>query len=252
VDKDYTVVPAQIELLLRTLHNLEVKQPVNAGYRETILKRMRNRQIRVEVRMADGSSKIIFVGGATHENTGTEMMLKGAQNPYVVEEPGFQGYLTPRFMPDLEAYREKILFDMPAEQLSQVSLSTPTGDIDFQLSRPNANQPWQLSPQASEAEPMALEAYTRQFGKIYARAFADADFPNAKDSLAKLRPDFTLTMTSFGGEKTEVYLFNRTDNVNEMFAWSNRDPRLLRVQHAVIDPFLRPRQQLLKQGRVKS
>ena len=54
--------------------------------------------------------KTIYIGGETADQLGTYMMISGAKEPYIVHIPGFNGYLSSRFLCKKEAWRSKKIF----------------------------------------------------------------------------------------------------------------------------------------------
>jgi len=90
-----------VKLLLYTLHTMRVKMPVAISAQEEILRRMSGRSIKVEIYSPKRHIKTFFVGGVTQDNLGTYMLLEGAEVPFVVEIPGFRGFIASRFSTDI-------------------------------------------------------------------------------------------------------------------------------------------------------
>ena len=236
VNGQYSANPTQVEVLLKTLENMEVKQPVNKAYKQNIFQDFKKRHIRAEIDVSEGRDKTIFVGGPTQDHTGTIMMLKGAKAPYIVEYPGFVGYLTPRFRPKLDVWRENLLFNATRQQLAQVEVRYPVFQKGFSLRRSEAG--WGLA-SGESLDSTRLNAYLEQFqGKVYARSYAGQDFPGVKDSLQNVTPEARLVVQRRDGEQRAIRFFDRPDDPNTLFGWVEGDGRLLLIQHAVIDRFL--------------
>ncbi len=241
LDGKYGVVPQQMRVLLKTLQNLEVRGPVHPNAKENYLKDLRKRQIRVDVVSSkDGDSKTFFVGGDTPDKKGTIMLMKGAEDPYIVEEPGVDATLFPRFLPEFESYQEKIIFNVRADDLQQIDVRFLGPDSSFTLLRKDGESKWQLK--NGQAAPVPVKNYLGNFkGKVYARAYAEAQYPTVRDSLKQFDPNARLTLRKFDGQQVVVNLYERRDNINEYWGWRKDEQQLMRIQRAVIDKFLVPK-----------
>lgn len=232
----FTVVRQPIRGLLAALHNLNVQRPVNEAHKQALLERLKQRQIRVEVDHAADEDRVFFIGAGTQGGSGTEALLKGAENPYIIEVPGRPGTLWARFFPDLNVYRENILFSVNAANLARIEVQHQKGG-SFALLRATPTAPWKME-NGPPIDPGEAKKWADQFGRVYARAWAQDEFPNGKDSLqAAGKPDHRLLLTDFGGATTRVVFYERADNPNQLFAWTNDGP-LKTAQHAVVDRFL--------------
>ncbi|MFW5658698.1 MAG: DUF4340 domain-containing protein [Bacteroidota bacterium] len=237
----YGVVPQQIQVLLKTLKNIEVREPVHPNAKENYLKDLRKRQIRVDVVSSkDGDSKTFFVGGETPDKKGTIMLMKGAEDPYIVEEPGVEATLFSRFLPEFDSYQEKIIFNVRAGELQQIDVRFLGPDSSFTLMRKDSESKWQLK--NGEAALVPLKKYLSNFrGKVYARAYAEAQYPTVRDSLKQFDPNARLTLRKFDGKQIMLHLYERRDNINEYWGWRKDEQQLMRIQRAVIDKFLVPK-----------
>ena len=114
----------------------------------------------------------------------------------------------------------------------------------LRLIRKDPESKWQL--QGSPSAEVPINNYLKAYnGKVYALAYADAQFPGVRDSLARFDPDATLRIRQFDGSTTELKLFARQDNINEYWGWRTDEQRLMRIQKAVINRFLPPKQYFL-------
>lgn len=65
------------------------------------------------------------IGGMTNDERGTYAMLEGAERPYVVHVPGFEGSLANRFIMADEDWRDRMLFRHRPETLTGLKISYP-------------------------------------------------------------------------------------------------------------------------------
>ena len=99
-----------VNLLLKTIKEMRVKNPVARSALNNIIKRMSIQNTKVTIYGDENELKTIFVGGETADQLGTFMMLEGAKEPYVMHIPGFNGYLSSRFNCKEELWRDKKIF----------------------------------------------------------------------------------------------------------------------------------------------
>lgn len=126
VNKKYRALPGMIDLLLNTFYKQMPLYPVTQNAYENALKTMATHGTKVEVYDRAGAKmRVFYVGGTAVNNTGTNMLMEGASKPYVVESPGFVGYLTPRYSSRLRDWRDRTVFDVPAEDIKSVSVKYP-------------------------------------------------------------------------------------------------------------------------------
>ena len=78
-----------VNLLLETLHNVEMKSFVAKTAYNTIIKQLSTTGIKCEVYLKDHEKpdKVIYVGGETQDSKGTFMMLENSTVPFVTEVP---------------------------------------------------------------------------------------------------------------------------------------------------------------------
>ena len=99
-----------INLILKTIKEMRVKQPISRSAIQNIIKRMAIQNTKVELFNMRKKIKTIYIGGETADQLGTYMMISGAKEPYIVHIPGFNGYLSSRFLCKKEAWRSKKIF----------------------------------------------------------------------------------------------------------------------------------------------
>ena len=96
VNSDYYARRDLIEVLLRTIHLIEVKSPISKASRNTVIKRLAAGATKVEIYQGDDQpSKVYYVGGATQNTMGTYMLLEGSSNPFITFVPSFYGIYPP-------------------------------------------------------------------------------------------------------------------------------------------------------------
>ncbi|MDD2634366.1 MAG: DUF4340 domain-containing protein [Bacteroidales bacterium] len=112
-----------VNVLLTTMKNVEVNAPVPEARLDKVLKELSVKGIKTEIYQDDKLTKTYYVGGVTQNNTGTYMILEGSDVPFIMHIPGFAGYLTVRYLPDVKEWRERIIFDYQFKDIAKVSVS---------------------------------------------------------------------------------------------------------------------------------
>ncbi|MFO7863919.1 MAG: DUF4340 domain-containing protein [Salinivirgaceae bacterium] len=122
INGEYEANQYNVNLLLKTLHRMRVKNPVARSAEENITKRLATKSVKIEVYDGDEILKTYFIGGVTQDQAGTYAMLKGSKRPYVVEIPGFRGYISSRFHASELTWRSTRIFTFSEEQLNTINV----------------------------------------------------------------------------------------------------------------------------------
>jgi len=99
-----------INLLLATVKNMEVRSPVGKAAQKNIIKNLAAEAVKAEIYQHGKLFKTIYVGGPTQDQLGTYMYLQNSTVPFIMHIPGFDGYLTPRFMVGTGDWKIKSIF----------------------------------------------------------------------------------------------------------------------------------------------
>ena len=111
-----------IELTLKTLRKMEVKSPVAEVGKKHVLNYMAVSGKKVEIFENDKVIKTIYLGQSTNDDLGTYAMLEGAESPYVIHIPSFQGYLNSRFSNEILDWRSKMIYTIESEEIKRASV----------------------------------------------------------------------------------------------------------------------------------
>jgi len=123
VNKQYKALPTTIKNVLTTLYQQEALAPVTSAAHDLVIKSLATEGIKVEVYDRKGSKMTTFyVGGEATNNMGTNMLTEGATQPYIVQIQNFNGYLTTRYTTNIRDWRDRTVFDVPADQIKEVSV----------------------------------------------------------------------------------------------------------------------------------
>ena len=131
VNKQYKALAAPLNALLQTLATQKALYPVPENAHNYIVKAMAGNSIKVELYDKKGDKiRIFYVGSEAPKYTGTYMLIDGAEKPYVVQIEGNNGYLTPRYSPELKDWRDRTVFDVAPDQISSIKVTYPEQPIN--------------------------------------------------------------------------------------------------------------------------
>lgn len=131
VNKEYKVLPATLNLLLQTLAAQRAISPVPESAHNYIVKAMAGNSTKVELYDRKGDKmRVFYVGFETPRYTGTYMLMEGAEKPYIVQIEGNNGYLTPRYSPDIKDWRDRTIFNIAPEQIQSIKVTYPHEPIN--------------------------------------------------------------------------------------------------------------------------
>lgn len=233
VDGMYEVHPQMINTLLETMYRIRVKYPVSERARETALKRLAVNSVKVEVYQEyywidfkgirlfkrRGITKTYYVGGATADNLGTFMLLKGAENPQVVDIPGFRGYVASRYSTLDYKWRKHAIFKQRLSEIAEVKLEffeDPT--MSYTISNREGKLdiiPLQLE-KAPVVDTLKMINYLSSFGNVNFEAFLTNLLPEVKDSVFNSTPFHVITLIDKNGDTTKLTTYHKYSKYGEM------------------------------------
>jgi len=232
----------RVAILLKTITRLQVREPVHPNAKVNVIKMLSTDHIRVEIKSGNGDEKVYFVGEEPPIGSGSMMMVNGADEPFIVELPGHNGYLKPFYSANLNDWRENLLFNVPPQELKRLKIEYAGADSSFELIQKDKGF---ILASGEKMDSLILMQYLSNLGKKSAQSFIDREMPRGLDSLKKNKPNIRLTITNNKNETTKIVLYNRTDNVNTYFGWIEGKNELLLIQRFNMDALLVKRKDLI-------
>lgn len=121
LDGRYRATQATINTLLRTIALQDAVYPVPETMHNNVITMLAARAVKVELYDKEGKIiRVYYVGGQANDNSGTFMLMEGAERPYVVQIQGFPGSLASRYSTIFDDWRDRLLVDVPKENLKSV------------------------------------------------------------------------------------------------------------------------------------
>lgn len=272
VNKEFMVSKPVIGMFLNTLKNIAVKEPVPTAAQNNILKLMAPNAVKVEIYQTvprftlfgkkflqhEAKTKVFYVGDATRDNMGTYMLMEGSDLPFITYLPGLRGFISTRFSPRYEDWRDHSIFSQRMSEIAAITLEFPeTPEQSYKvINNPQGPELIQL---ASNQRLMAFDtlkmvSFLNSFSNIKYEAFLNY-LPKAKiDSVIQSVPFHIITVTDQAGKSTTIKTFHMRmggESVDEngdpmpfdrdrMYALVNEGKDFVLVQFFTFDKITRP------------
>lgn len=201
-----------VELVLRTLKNMEVKSPVAVAAKPNVMKYMAVSGKKVEVFSNGKLLKSIYFGQTTPDNLGTYAMLEGAESPYILHIPGFQGYINSRFSNISKEWRSKMIYTIESEEIQMAKVEW-TQEPDKSFSIINEEEDPVLkngkgeTPDRSTVNMNKVRSYLNHFEMIPFTSFAMDVNQEKADSISKTKPYCVVTLEDKRGAQKSVRIY---------------------------------------------
>jgi len=190
----YPSMSHPVNSLLATLNRQVAQYPVPQKTYDRVIKMMAGEAVKVELYDNDGDKiRVFYVAGEANNNAGSYMLMEGSEMPYVVQIPGFEGYLSGRYSTALEDWRDRTVFDVPEAELKTVSVTYPEESLNnFTLKRIAAdNIQVDVDKALMTGKPLNKRragVYSRFFAKVYSEGYINGTLK--LDSVIKSVPKY--------------------------------------------------------------
>ena len=270
LNEDLKAHAKNMDMLLKTLKNLEVKYPVSQKANDNVIKLLAGNAVKVEVYQNDyrihigqlklfsyvNLARVYFVGGATQDNQGTYMLMEGGDRPYVVTMPGFRGFVAARFTTEEKDWMSHEIFKIPYSRIEEVVVESPEFpnrsyhirklDKGYEIMSTGNRQ---ILP---SYDTVALFTFLDSFKNINFESLMD-NIPETKvDSIINSQPVFLIQVKETGGKmheiktyrmhsgphQEEIYGYKPEYDLDRMYGWHNN--QMVMIQYYVFDKITRP------------
>lgn len=250
VDRQFTARTGTIKALLRVLMNLEIKSPVANSLKKAVMNNFGKKAVTVSI---ESDNKTINAYQITEDDslrTGSYMMLKGNDEAYLMQVPGFNGRISMLFPCDLQFWRDKTIFKYSPADVLSVSVSYP--------SRPKASFVYQFvnfntievrSGDGKEVTKIGKEtarAYLLNFASVPYEAQVKHRAKQIFDSLHTAKPYCQIQVKTAENEVNVVRTYqipvqshDGKFDLNRMYAVHQNDTVPVYVKYADFDPIMK-------------
>lgn len=267
----YPVMKETRDGMLKTLLNITVKTPVAKAARNTVIKLLSAKSVKVEVYQTvyrinlfdkiklfphEKLTRTYYVGDATMDNRGTYMLMEGSEEPYVVYIPSFRGFVSARYSAMESDWRDRNIFSFILPDILSVEVQyaeNPAWSYQLQNKR---GRNFELSTVTGAILPdfdtLKVIEYLGSFRNISLESFLNEN-KTLKDSVTSLRPDILIVVRDVQGGKHSAKLWYKkapadaTDlyekpldyDLDRMYALVNGDKDFVLVQSFTFDRILK-------------
>lgn len=275
VNDKYPAQNQSINLLLKTMLDLEVKQPVAASAHNNIIKELAVSSVKVEIYQLkfrinffgwmkcfpyEKLSKVYYVGGAIPSNLGSYMIMEHSTVPYVTFLPGFRGFVSPRYTPLEKNWRDYSVFKIGIPGIHSVRVEFPSdpdnayeikkeGEKQFSMKSLTGNDP------VVNFDTLKVLNFLSGFRDLNFEALLNDMDPLIKDSVLKSPPFLIITLTDTSGQSRRMKAFHKANHgghvdyegkplpydPDRLYALVNDDQDFVLIQFFVFDKVLRPK-----------
>ncbi len=211
----YPVRPDVIIELLSTLKNVDVKSPVSKASKENVIRQMSTQSTKVEVYSKGKKIKQFYVGAPTKDYTGTYMLLSDPDSgenyadPFVTYIPGFEGYLTTRFITTVNEWRSTLVINFTPPDMKSLNFEyheTPDSSFTIDLADANTFTLKDSKHQPLNYDMLKMKQYLAYFQNVhYDILLNTTKHGHLIDSLNRALPFATLTIRD---KQNNPYIYN--------------------------------------------
>jgi hypothetical protein len=209
-NNQYPARQTAVDRLLETMKKVKVWYVPPEAAEPTMIKSVAAEGIKVETYDQDGKIiKIYYVGGVTNDESGTFMMMEGAEHPYITHIPTMIGSVRIHYRLDPDDWYDRTVFEEKPENIQSVSVEYPQNRSEsFKLDKIKAGEyavnPFYSTTPTKKAPQVKgyAEAYLINFEKLGAEAH-ETNNP-LRDSVTALVPFAIVTLKNEKGEEKVV------------------------------------------------
>ncbi len=215
VNGEHLARQSNIDLMLKTMARMEIKNPISKLMETQVIKRMTTESSKVEVYKDGTLDKVFYVGHNTPDNLGTYMLLKGGVKPYSIHLPGHTGYISSRFYTNAYLWRDRLVFDIDNLNIESIGMNYGQGDkLGFTITKVGGQ--YQMKNHLNEEmtfNPIKVHEYLASFRNIKHEGFILKSDPINGERLEKLLPYFDFTIKEKGKDELMLRAYYKMNNM---------------------------------------
>lgn len=224
----YEAMQENIQTLLQTLANIEVREPVAKAAHDNILKMLAVKSVKVEVyqmkyRIAIGSIKLFphekltktfYIGDATMDNTGTFALMEDADTPVVLYMPGLRGFIATRFSTSETDWRVHTVFSKKLPEIKSIKVEFLDQPMESFIVENQNNTSLRLirlfdNTEMAPYDTLKLVSFVNAFRKINYEVLMNDMESHKMDSIMSSAPKHIITLETKDGQKQSIRTFVR-------------------------------------------
>lgn len=154
-----------------------------------------------------------YLGNGTHDELGTNAIVEGSEEPYVVHLPHFTGNIRQRFTHWDDEWRDKVYFRVEPENIESFSIEYPhQRNKSFKVNRQGDKYivapVYETGQQTRATTRAAVESALTRYEKYYVNRYQNAD-EDGKAAVKDILPFATITIKQKGSDAQEMRVYPR-------------------------------------------
>lgn len=234
INDKYPAQKFNMRMLLETMLNIEVKEPVPNAARNNIIKDLSVSAVKVEIYQwvyrieifgfrlfpHEKLTKVYYVGGATQNNRGTFMLMQDSPVPFIIYLPGLRGFVSPRYMPIEKYWRDYTVFRKNLDEIASVKVEFPAYPDQSFLMTNHQNGSVDLvsidgQKRIADYDTVKVMNFLSAFRNLSFEALLNDIDPVKKDSILASQPFTIITLTDTQGISSTVRTFHKKSGYDE-------------------------------------
>jgi hypothetical protein len=282
VNDKYPAQVQNIDLLLKTMVEIEVQQPVAKVAHDNIVKELAVNSVKVEIYQNvfridlfglirwfphEKLTKVYYVGGATQSNDGCFMLIQGSSEPFIIFLPGFRGFVSPRYSPIEKYWRDYNIYRKTIPEIAKVKVEIPsTPDYSYEVRNTGNNKFVLISLKENKEvinyDTLKILNFLSGFRNLNYEALLNDMDKARKDSILSSEPFIIITLTDTAGVSKTIKTYHKqgpdgqTDpqgaplpyDLDRLYASVNDGKDFTIIQYFAFDKVLRPKPFFMKDG----
>jgi len=273
VNHKYNADSKNINSFLETLSLIQVKSPVSRTAKNKIIKSIEKEAVKVEIFVKkfriniwsillfpfEKLEKTYFVGETTEDKTASYMMIKDAEEPYIIHIPGIKETIGNRYSPIEEKWRDHTILSINMNNIKTVTLEFPKSPDESYTITNEGNYTFSLKSLKmntiiTDYDTLKLLKSLSEMQNIRYENILTNDSAIKKDSILQSTPFHILSITDINNNRTILKTFHKpappeqhefigTKNeydLDRMYVAFNIEKELAIIQFFLFDNILRP------------
>lgn len=254
-----------VQILLKTIKRVDVKAPVANAAMKNIITSLAAKSTKVEIYSGEELLKTYYVGGPTPDQHGTYMLLENSSRPFVMNIPGFRGYLTTRFITDEYQWRSQAIFNNNYNEIKSVTVKNyekPENSFKLTNNQQNTYSLFSLTNnnEVSNYDTVEVKKFFSRFRHINFDKFLVNTAEDKLDSLLNINPYYEISLEDFNKKSTSITIYKRPNyeeiqdddgelynfDVDNLYGLINNKSELVLIQYYVFDQLFKDIQDFTK------
>jgi len=251
----YDVNPTMVQVMLKTFASIDIKDPVAKTVRNTIIRLMAGKSVKTEIFQRvyrvnlfnrirlfphEKLTRTYYVGDATMDNSGTYMLMEGSEEPFVVNIPGFRGFVAPRYSPMEADWRSHSVFRFRVPDIKSVSVNfSEKPEWSFRVENID-NRRFTLTSMLDNRniekfDTMRVVEYLSMFKNLNYESLLDDMTKSKRDSILSIAPTNEITLVDKLGKSHTLKTWKRKADPGQLDLEGNQSEFDLERMYGLLD-----------------